>query len=231
MSANTNPKNRILAALPKKEYQRLFPRLEKFELIYTEDIYHIGKPINSVYFPDSGIVSLLSAVEDKATLEVGIVGNEGMVGIPVFLGSKQSDNYAVVQGNGLALKMSAADFLKECALGGKLPQMLQRYTYSLLMQISQSAVCNRYHTIKPRLARWLLMSQDRMQTDEFQITQEFLSNMLGVRREAVNQAARSLQEKKLISYSRGLIKIFDRPALEKAACQCYRLIKESYDDF
>ncbi len=125
------------------------------------------------------------------------------------MGAKKSDNYAVVQGKGSALKMSAKDFLKECEFGGALSKLIQRYTYSLLMQISQSAVCNRYHVIESRLARWLLMSHDRMQQDEFQITQEFLSNMLGVRREAVNKAARSLQQKNLIDYSRGIITILN----------------------
>ncbi len=231
MPETTKPNNRILAALPKKEYQRLLPDSEKFELVYAEDIYEIGEPISHVYFPESGIISLLSSVEEQMLLEVGVVGNEGMVGLPVLLGSKQSGNYAVVQGDGWALKMSSADFLKECRFGGVLSNLIQRYTYSLLMQISQSAVCNRYHLVESRMARWLLMSHDRMQQDEFQLTQEFLSSMLGVRREAVNKAARSLQQKNLISYTRGIITILNRAELENAACHCYQVIKENYDNF
>ncbi|MGI9034744.1 MAG: Crp/Fnr family transcriptional regulator [Pyrinomonadaceae bacterium] len=231
MPETSKPNNRILAALPKKEYQRLLSDLERIDLIYAEHIYESGDRISHVYFPESGIISLLSSVEEDSLLEVGIVGSEGMVGLPVFAGFKTSNNRAVVQGKGFAMKMSAANFLKECEKGGALPTLLQRYTYSLLMQISQSAACNIYHSIEPRLARWLLMTRDRMRTDEFQITQEFLSNMLGVRREAVNKAAGNLQQQNSISYSRGRLSVFNRAGLEKAACQCYRVIKKESDNF
>lgn len=207
MSENSKPNNKILAALPKKEYQRLLPDLENFDLIYTKTIYEMDERISHVYFPESGIISLLSSVEEKATLEVGIVGSEGMVGLAAFLGVKTSNNRAIVQGLGIALRIKTGKFLAECKLGGEITRLLQRYTYSLLTQISQSAVCNRYHLIEPRLARWLLMTQDRMRTDVFQITQEFLSNMLGVRREAVNKAAGSLQQQNLISYSRSRLTV------------------------
>ena len=153
--------------------------------------------IKDVYFPTSGIVSLLAAVGDRATLEVGLVGREGVVGLPVFMEVKTSTNRAVVQGSGSAYKMKAKDFRKECNDGGSLPRLLRRYSHSLLTQISQTAVCNRFHPIDARLARWLLMTRDRMGADEFQLTQDFLSNMLGVRREGVNKAAGELQQQGL----------------------------------
>lgn len=221
--------NRMLASLPKKDYQRLLPGLEEVPLLFDTVLYEPGATIFDVYFPTSGIVSLLAAVEDRATLEVGLVGREGMVGLPVFLEVKTSGNQAVVQGAGSALKMKARAFRKECEDGGPLPRLLRRYAHSLLTQISQTAVCNRFHPIEARLARWLLMTSDRMGADEFQLTQEFLSNMLGVRREGVNKAATTLQEEGLISYSRGALTILNRAGLEALACQCYRIIKEEYD--
>lgn len=226
-----NPQNRLLAALPKKIFQKLLPKLELTTLVFGENIYKSGDIINHVYFPESGIVSLLSSVEENSTLEVGIVGNEGMVGLPVFLGVKTSNNYALVQGTGFSLRMSAESFLEECKNGGELSRVLQLFINSLLTQISQSAACNRFHEIESRLARWLLMTHDRMQANEFQITQEFLSNMLGVRREAVNKSALHLQQKQLISYSRGNLTILDRKELENVACNCYKIIKKDYDNF
>lgn len=231
MPETTKPFNHLLAALPAKEYTRLLPKLTEISLTYTEIIYEPGDVIQHVYFPNSGIISLLSAVGERSLLEVGIVGNEGFIGLPVFLGVKTSSNRAIVQGVGVALKMKTADFLEECKNGGALPRLLQRYTHSLLIQISQSAVCNRFHAIEARLARWLLMTRDRMASDEFLITQEFLSNMLGVRREAVNKSATNLQQNGLISYSRGQISILDRVGLDTAACRCYLIIKEEYENF
>lgn len=225
---NAKPNNRLLAALPKKEYQNLLPKLEKFDLNYAENIYQPDDVIRHVYFPESGIVSLLSAVGENSTLEVGVVGSEGIVGLPVFLGVKKSNNLAVVQGAGFALKMTTADFLDYCKNGSDLPKILQRFTHSLITQISQSAACNRFHPIESRLARWLLLMHDRMQKDEFKITQDFLSNMLGVRREAVNKTATGFQQRQLISYSRGNISILDRAGLEAAACRCYFIITQEY---
>jgi CRP-like cAMP-binding protein len=223
------PANHLLASLPRREYQRLLPGLEEIPLLFEKVLYEAGELILDVYFPTSGIVSLLAAVEDRATLEVGLVGSEGMVGVPVFMGVKASRNRAVVQGVGLAMKMKATAFRKECANGGRLPHLLRRYTHSLLTQISQAAVCNRFHPIDARLARWLLMTRDRMGADEFALTQEFLSNMLGVRREGVNKAAGMLQQQHLISYSRGTLTILNRAGLEAVACKCYGIIKEEYD--
>ena len=213
-----------------EEYARLLPELEEIPLIFAETIYEPNDVIRRVYFPDSGIVSLLSAVEERSLLEVSIVGNEGFVGIPVFLGVKTSNNHALVQGAGVALSMKTADFLAECSNGGALTRVLQRYTHSLLTQISQSAACNRFHSIEARLARWLLMTADRMESNKFQITQDFLSNMLGVRREGVSKAAANLQNNGLISYSRGKISIPDRAGLEAAACRCYFIIKDEYEN-
>lgn len=226
MSEITKPANRLLAALPVKEYKRLLPKLEEMSLIYAETIFEPGDIIRHVYFPNSGIVSLLSAIEERSLLEIGIVGSEGFVGLPVFLGVKRSNTRALVQGEGVALKMKTADFLAECKNGGSLPSILQRYTHSFIIQISQSAVCSRFHPIEARLARWLLMTSDRMASDEFQITQESLSNMLGVRREAVNKSERNLQRNGLIDKSRRKITVLNRAGLEAAACRCYFIIKE-----
>lgn len=221
--------NRLLNALPKDAYQKMLPKFERVELVFNNNIYNQGDVITEVYFPESGIISLLSAEEANSTLEVGIIGDEGMLGLPLFLGVKNSNNRAVVQGAGFALCMSAADFLEECKTG-ELPHILLRFTHSLMTQISQSAACNRFHTIVSRLARWLLMTSDRMHSVEFQITQEFLSNMLGVRREAVNKAATHFQQSGIIRYSRGNLSILDRRELENTACNCYKIIKKDYDD-
>jgi CRP-like cAMP-binding protein len=223
------PVNRLLASLPRKDYLRLLPDLEEIPLIFESILYDAGGLILDVYFPTSGIVSLLAAVDDRATLEVGLVGSEGMVGLPLFMEANRSGNRAVVQGAGSALKMKAKPFQKECNNGGSLDRMLRRYSHSLLVQISQTAVCNRFHPIDKRLARWLLMTSDRLGAAEFAITQEFLSNMLGVRREGVNKAAGILQDQGLISYSRGALTILNRSRLEKIACKCYRIIKGEYN--
>ena len=222
---HTSTPNRLLAALPKKEYERLLPNLEKVDLVFDTNIYNLGDPIVHVYFPNSGIISLLAAIDVRSTLEVGIVGREGMVGMSLFLGVKQSRIRAIVQGTGTAMRMKAAAFEKECGKGGTLNRVMLRFAHSMLVQISQSAVCYRFHPIEKRLARWLLMTGDRMESNEYQITQDFLSHMLGVRREAVTRAAGSLQKRGLISYSRGHILILDRPGLEAAACQCYSIIR------
>lgn len=220
------PLNSLLAALPKDEYRRLLPNLELVPLIFGDVIYQVGDLIRHVYFPTAGILSLLAAAEERATLEVGMVGREGMVGLPIFMGVRTSRDCAVVQGEGAAMRMKATAFRKECTNGGSLPRLLSRYTHSRLTQVSQGAACNRFHSIEARLARWLLMTRDRMDGDEFQITQEFLSNMLGVRREGVNRAAGALQQQNLISYSRGTLTTLDRAGLEAVSCRCYEIIKD-----
>jgi CRP-like cAMP-binding protein len=218
--------NQLLAALPKKEYQALQHHLEEIPLIFEEILYQPRVLISDVYFPNSGIVSLLAAANGRASLEVGLVGSEGVLGLAIFMGVNISQNRAVVQGAGSAMKIKATAFRKECNNGGALPRLLQRYAHSLLTQITQSAVCNQFHSVDARLARWLLMTHDRMGTDEFQLTQEFLSNMLGVRREGVSKAAGDLQKRKLIEYSRGRLTVLDRAGLEATSCGCYEIIKD-----
>lgn len=221
--------NRLLAALPKKEYQRLLPELEPFPLAFGDILYEPGDIIGHVYFPDNGIISLLSRVESQKVLEVGIVGNEGVAGLPVVLGVRASVNRGLVQSAGTAMRMKAAALRREFKRDGALQRLLHRYLHSLLTQISQSAVCNRFHTADARLARWLLMTHDRVESDEFRLTQEFLSNMLGVRREAVSKAAGPLQKRGFVNYSRGHITVLNRAGLEATACQCYRVIKDEGD--
>ncbi len=216
--------NALLAALPVEVYEQLEPKLERFELVYNKDIYAAGDVIEHVYFPESGIISLLAVVGSNSTLEVGIVGDEGMIGIPVFLGETHTNNRAVVQGAGFAMRVTAKDFIYESERGGELLRVLKRFTHSLMTQISQSAACNRYHPIEARLARWLLMTRDRMKSDDYKITQEFLSNMIGVRREAVNKAASDFQHRGLISYVRGNLSILKPHELENLACTCYAII-------
>ena len=221
--------NRLLAALPKKEYQRLLPELEQVPLAFGDILYEPGDTINHVYFPDNGIISLLSKVERQKFLEVGIVGNEGVAGLPVVLGVSASLNRGLVQSAGTAMRMKAATLRKEFKQDGALQSLMHRYLHSLLTQISQSAVCNRFHTVDTRLARWLLMTHDRVGSDEFRLTQEFLSNMLGVRREAVSKAAGALQKQGFVNYTRGHIMILNRAGLEATACPCYQIIKDESD--
>ncbi|MEP6944762.1 MAG: Crp/Fnr family transcriptional regulator [Acidobacteriota bacterium] len=193
---------------------------------FGEIIYEAGDDINTVYFPKIGLVSLLATLDGESVLEVGVVSSEGLVGLSVFLGSTRSRNRALVQGEGSALSMTTADLLKECQRSPQLSESLREYAQKLLGQVSQSAICYRFHNINKRLARWLLTSADCMQSDKFRLTQEFLSHMLGVRREAVNTAARRMQDDGVINYSRGRIALLDRPRLEAAACECYSIIKE-----
>lgn len=221
--------NRLLAALSKKEYQRLLPELEHVPLTFGDILYEPGDTIGHVYFPDNGIISLLSSVERQKVLEVGIVGNEGVAGLPVVLGVRVSLNRGLVQSAGTATRMKAAVLQREFKRDGALQRLLHRYLHSLLTQISQSAVCNRFHTVDARLARWLLMTHDRVESDEFRLTQEFLSNMLGVRREAVSKSAGALQKRGFVNYSRGHITVLNRAGLEATACQCYRVIKDESD--
>lgn len=225
------PANRLLAALPKREYQRLRPNLEQFPLVFREILYEPGDLIRNVYFPTGGVIALLAAGEDRATFEVGIVGREGMVGMPIFMGVTTSRDRAVVQAAGGAMRMKATVFRKECNKLRSLPRLLQRYTYLRLTHIAQGAACNRFHPVHARVARWLLTTHDRIEADEFQLTQEFLSNLLGVRREGVNRAAGTLQQQHLISYNRGALTILNRAGLEAVACHCYGIIKEEYDSF
>jgi CRP-like cAMP-binding protein len=223
--------NRLLAALPVKEYQRLLPELEQVTMPFAEVLYEPGERIRHVYFPNDSIVSLLAEVADRSTLEVSIVGNEGVAGISVFMGVDSSRHRAIVQGFGTAMRLRASVLRKESERTGALHRLLHLYVHSLLTQVSQSAACNRFHVVDARLARWLLMTGDRLGANEFRLTQDFISNMLGVRREGVNKAAGVLQKAELINYSRGRIKILDRAGLEEVSCECYGIIKDESDSY
>lgn len=222
---NSGIANKLLAALPKKDYQTLQPHLEEVPLVFEKILYQPNVLLSDVYFPNSGIVSLLAGVNERSTLEVGLVGNEGVVGLSVFMGVNSSLNRAVVQGVGSAMRMKVTAFRKASNHGGFFQRILQRYSHSVITQITQSAVCNQFHKVEARLARWLLMTHDRMGDDEFQLTQEFLSNMLGVRREGVSRAACDLQKRGLIHYQRGRLRVLDRPGLEATSCPCYEVIR------
>ena len=235
MPTTTRPRapvaNRLLAALPRKEYERLLPELEQVTMPFAEVLYEPGERIRHVYFPNDSIVSLLAEVADGSTLEVGLVGNEGVAGISVFMGVDTSPLRAIVQGSGTAMRLTASVLRKESERVGQLHRLLHLYAHSLLTQVSQSAACNRFHVVDARLARWLLMTGDRLGTNEFRLTQDFISNMLGVRREGVNKAAGVLQKNALINYSRGQIKILNRAGLEAASCECYGIIKAESDSY
>jgi CRP-like cAMP-binding protein len=231
LSINGPSVNRLLASLPKKEYERLLPELKPITLTFGEVLYQPGDTMKHVYFPTDSIVSLLSAMSEKASLEVGMIGNEGMAGLPIFMGVNVSRNRALVQGSGSAMRMTSVAVRHEANRLGTLHRLMHRYAHSLLTQVSQAAACNRFHSVDARLARWLLMTSDRLGTDEFRLTQEFMSNMLGVRREGVNKAAGTLQAAKLIRYSRGVITILNHRALERKSCECYAIIKSESDEY
>jgi CRP-like cAMP-binding protein len=217
--------NHLLAAVPQQALQRMLPYLEPVKLIYGQVLYEPEARIRYVYFPVDCLVSLLTAVDKSRTLEVGMVGSEGMVGMPMALGIGFSAVRALVQGDGMALRMRAARFRAEFTKNLPLQRALFRYTHLLMAQVSQTAACNRFHTAEARLARWLLMTSDRLNTDHFRLTHEFLAHMLGVRRVGVTKAASDLERKRLIEYSRGNIRILDLKRLEATACTCYRIVK------
>jgi len=221
--------NSLLAALPRKECRRLLARLEPVTLNFGEVLYEPGEAIRHVYFPGASLVSLLTLADGHLAMEVGLIGRDGMVGVPLVLGHDVSSVRALVQGTGTALRTASADFLKEFRLSPPLRHELYRYTHALMAQISQTAACNRFHVVEARLARWLLMTHDRVKSDHFHMTHEFLGHMLGVRRVGVTKAAQMLQKCKVIGYSRGDITILDRRGLELAACACYEIVKDMHD--
>jgi CRP-like cAMP-binding protein len=221
--------NHLLAALPVEEYERILPHLEPLTFSLGEPIYESGKQMKHVYFPTTCIVSLLYTMENGSSAEIGVVGNEGIVGIALFMGGDTTPNRAIVQSAGDAFRMRAQALRNEFILAGEFQRSLLRYTQSLITQISQTAVCNRLHPIEQQLCRWLLLSHDRLQSDELKMTQELIANMLGVRREGVTYAAGCLQAEGLIKYARGRITILDRKGLEAAVCECYQVVKDEYD--
>ena len=221
--------NRLLAALPSEEYERLRPGLQQVSFPLGKVVYEFGGQLDYVYFPTTAIVSLLYTMENGASAEMGLTGNDGVVGIALFMGGGTMPNRAVVQSAGDAIRMKAKLLQDEFARGGKFQHLLLRYTQALITQISQTAVCNRLHSVDQQLCRWLLLSHDRVQADELIMTQELIADMLGVRREGVTVAAGRLQDAGAISYVRGHIKILNRTKLEETVCECYRVVKNEFD--
>jgi CRP-like cAMP-binding protein len=229
----TNPhdprQNHLLAAIPTDEYTRLFPHLELITLPLGDSVCEPGIPMHHVYFPTTAIVSLLYVMEDGASAEIAVVGNEGIVGISVFMGGESTTSRAVVQSAGHAYRLRG-QLLKDAFFhAGLMQHLLLRYTQALLTQMAQTAVCNRHHSVDQQLCRWLLLSLDRLPSNELTMTQELIANMLGVRREGVTEAAGKLQHAGLIHYSRGRITVLDRPGLEARVCECYQVVKKEFD--
>ena len=227
---STNPKqNHLLGAIPEAEWERFAPHLTPVSLGLGDVIYESGTEQPYVYFPTDSIVSLLYVLEDGSSAEIAIVGNEGLVGISLFMGGGTTPSRAVVQSAGHAFRMRAQFVRDEFILAGRVQQLFLRYTQALLTQMGQTAVCNRHHTVDQQLCRWLLMSLDRLPSNELTMTQELIANMLGVRREGVTVAAGRLQDAGAISYVRGHIKILDRQKMEEIVCECYRVVKDEFD--
>lgn len=221
--------NRLLAALPAADFERLQPLLELLPLPLGLAVYESGRDQGYVYFPTTSIVSMLYVMEDGSSAEIAVVGNDGLVGIALFMGGETTSSRAVVQSAGFGYRLKAAALKKEFERGGELQHLLLRYTQALITQMAQTAVCNRHHSLEQQLCRWLLLSLDRLNSNELKMTQELIANMLGVRREGVTEAAGKLQKDGLITYSRGHITVLDRPALEKRVCECYAVVKKEMD--
>ena len=233
MSISTKPQgpieNRLLAALPDEVLVRLLPHLQPVSFALGGGVYESSERMDRLYFPTTCIVSLLYTMTDGATAEMGLVGNDGIVGIALFMGGNTVPNRAVAQVAGDAFSVPARVLLEEFRRGGQCQLLLLRYTQALITQISQTAVCNRLHSVEQRLCRWLLLTHDRVRSVELLLTQEFIANMLGGRRESVTKAARRLQKAGLIRYVRGHITILDRQGLEAASCECYQVVKTEFD--
>jgi CRP-like cAMP-binding protein len=218
--------NQILSALPQAERERLFPHLQRVELPLGKVLYESGGRLRHVYFPTDSIVSLLYVMENGASAEIAVVGNDGAIGVALFMGGETTTNRAIVQSAGSAYRLSGARLKREFDRHGELLHILLRYTQALFTQMSQTAVCNRHHSVDQQLCRWLLLSLDRLDSNQLSMTQELIANMLGVRREGVTEAAGKLQKSGAIEYSRGKIKVLNRPQLERSSCECYAVVKK-----
>jgi CRP-like cAMP-binding protein len=228
-SSNLNkPINRLVAALPQEDYQRLYPDLELVELPQHKILYHAGEHYEYAYFPSHSIVSSVAIMENGSTTEIGVIGNEGMVGLPIILDTSYTNSTAIVQVGGNGYRITAKRLQEELNRQGAFKILLMRYVQARIIQLGQTAACNRYHNIEQRFARWLLTVRDNIQRDEYQLTQEFISQMLGVRRTGVTEVAGRLQEAGIIHYKRGLIHIDSKEKLESSACECYWLIAKEY---
>jgi CRP-like cAMP-binding protein len=228
-SPHTPKQNHLLAALPAEDLARLQPDLEPIPMPLGWVLYESGGHMSYLYFPTTSIVSLLYVMADGASAEIAITGNCGLVGIALFMGGETTPSRAVVQSAGDGYRLKANIAKREFAIGGNLQHLALRFTQALITQMAQTAVCNRHHALDKQLCRWLLLSLDRLQSDELVMTQELIANMLGVRREGVTEAAGHLQAAGLIQYSRGHIRILDREKLEKRVCECYAVVKKEYD--
>ena len=230
MSDQHSPReNHLLDALPADVYERMLRNLEPIEMPLGKVLYESGEALRYVYFPTDCIVSLLYVMENGSPAEIAVIGNEGIVGLALFMGGETMPNRAVVQSAGHAYRLSSARVKQEFGLNGPLLRLLLRYTQALITQMSQTAVCNRHHSLDQQLCRWLLLSLDRLAGNDLIMTQELIANMLGVRREGVTVAAGDLQDAGLIEYQRGHITILDRPGLEKRVCECYQVVKKEFD--
>ena len=229
MAAPNNPKrNHLLASLPDAEFQRWLAHLEYVDMPLGQVLYESGSTLSHVYFPTTSIVSLLYVMESGASAEIAVVGNEGIVGISLFMGGESTPSRALVQSAGHGYRLTS-QLIKEEFKRPPVLHLLLRYTQALITQMSQTAVCNRHHSLDQQLCRWLLLSLDRLQSNELVMTQELIANMLGVRREGVTEAALKLQKAGLIEYARGHIKVLDRVGLEQRSCECYAVVKTEYD--
>jgi CRP-like cAMP-binding protein len=221
-------RNHLLTLLPEDELNALLPDLERVELEVRDLVYDVNVPIEYAYFPEDGVVSMVGLMSDGTAVEVATVGNEGMLGLPAFLGADSILGQAFSQVAGVAFRMRTEAF-RRAAGSGRFQQLMQRYTQAIFTQVAQSSACNRLHLTEERFARWLLMTHDRVARDEFQLTQDFLSQMLGVRRATVSQIAAQAQKDGVIEYSRGRMRILDRTALEAGACECYAIIRTEFE--
>lgn len=221
--------NRILAALPAPERERLFPHLSRCSMPLGTVLYESGDELADIYFPVNAIISLLYVLKNGASAEIAVVGKDGAVGVALFMGGQTTTNRAIVQSAGIAYRLSRARLKEEFERHGELLHELLRYTQALITQMAQTAVCNRHHSVDQQLCRWLLLSLDRLETNRISMTQELIANMLGVRREGVTEAAGKLQKQGVISYKRGQIEVLDRPGLERLCCECYEAVKRETD--